>query len=217
MTTLYISKWMSGEETLEYLSGAEPDIRKRIAKVRKAVCDGAVRGRQAGAVAENERQWWEANGLVSEGETARPDRIWRSWFIGCDIATLDIGEFTANSEFLREDVSREFSLGDPPTADTEVRPQATPTTAVPRVRASEMRDFCKRYIADETAAARLPTQGGCVQEAKERGHRWPRDVLRRTFNEEAAQAGSVVSRGRPSKHANSPRDTGNNSPGNSPE
>jgi hypothetical protein len=62
MARAYASKWMSGEEALEYLLQIETDLQKRITLLQTVVCDGAVRGRRRG-IDHVRRGWRVQNGL----------------------------------------------------------------------------------------------------------------------------------------------------------
>lgn len=199
MTRLYISKWMSGDEALLFLSTAEPDITKRIVALQTAVRDNAVRGRQAGAAAAKDRSWLESGSLTSDSGLTSVDTKWRSRFIICDFATIVPAEFASESEFMREDIMRAFAVDALETANILHRPLTTSATTHPRAGSMEVQMHCRSYVEREMREGRNPTQTGYEHEFRKEGLNWSRDQWRNTFKREVARAGGAIGRGRPRK------------------
>jgi hypothetical protein len=107
---MYMPKWTSLGEALEYLEFTADDERARFKKLQKAVRDRAIAVRARGRAAERDRALYWRRGLSNDPDYAEQvDASWREMFLDADPEHIDLAFFCEAFEVNRENLVECFS------------------------------------------------------------------------------------------------------------
>jgi Holliday junction resolvase RusA-like endonuclease len=170
---------MSGKEALEHLADGESDLREPFRLLQLAIRENNVRARARER--ERDRDFWYRRGLGHPDYEPRVDGQWRNRFILVDPQSVDLNEFSSQSEISRNDLVHSFKK----------RSKGQGSNAK-RLQRQDLDNLIKSYFDSQEN----PTQKGLEDEAKKAGFSGDRQYIRDEFTRRQNLLGKEVARGR---------------------